>query len=340
MNFASDNAYGVLPEMLAALASVNDGAVPSYGDDAATAALAAQLDRLFARPVAMFPVLTGTAANALALATLVPPHGAVLCHELSHIVVHECAAPEFFSHGARLVGLGGAGAKITPDAIAAALKSLPRGDVHVPQPWAVSLSQPTEMGTLYSLSEIKAIADLAHAQGLKLHVDGARFANAVAALGCSPADASYGIDALSFGATKGGALAAEAVIFLDPRDARDFAFRRKKGGHLVSKMRFVSAQLVAYLKDDLWLRHAARSNALASRLADGLKARGVWLAAPAEVNMVFAELAVATAQKLRSAGAKFHDWTPPEEGKVVVRLVTSFATPDGAVDEFLALLDR
>jgi threonine aldolase len=339
MNFASDNSYGVLPEMLAALAAANDGAVPSYGGDALTAAVAAQFSRLFGRPVAMFPVLTGTAANALSLATLVPPHGAVLCHEVSHIVVHECGAPEFFSHGARLVGIGGADAKITPDGIAAALKSLPRGDVHVPQPFAVSISQPTEMGTLYSLSEVKAIADLAHAEGLKLHVDGARFANAVAALGCSPAQAAQGIDALSFGATKGGALAAEAVIFLDPGDARDFAFRRKKSGHLVSKMRFVSAQLDAYLKDDLWLRHAARANALAARLAAGLQARGVQLAAPAEVNMVFAQFDVETAARLRAAGAKFHDWEPPQAGKVVVRLATSFATPQDAVDEFLALLD-
>jgi threonine aldolase len=339
MDFTSDNAYGVLPEILAAMAQT--GAAPAYGDDAVTASLAQRLDELFARKVAMFPVLTGTAANALALATLVPPHGAVLCHEASHIMVHECGAPEFFTHGAKLVGLGGEDGKLSPATIAAALTHLPRGDVHVAQPFAISLSQPTELGTVYSLQELAAISALARAHGLKLHLDGARFANALAMLGCSPAEATWGcgVDVLCLGASKGGALAAEAVVFFDPADARDFAFRRKKAGHLVSKMRFVSAQLEAFLTDGLWLARAASANALAAELAAGLKARGVRLAAPVQTNMVFAQLSLAASQKLRAAGARFHDWTPPMDDHVVVRLATSFATPPDAVAKFLALLN-
>jgi len=341
MNFASDNAYGALPQVLAALAAAGEGAAASYGEDGITQALGARFASLFEKDVAMFPVLTGTAANALALATIVPPHGAVLCHETSHIMVHECGAPEFFSHGAKLIGLAGADGKLSPADIAAALKRLPRGDVHVVQPFAISLSQPTELGTVYSRDELAAIAAVARAHGLKLHLDGARFANAVAALGCTPAEASWrsGADILSFGATKGGALAAEAVIFFNPADAGDFAFRRKKAGHLLSKMRFVSAQLVAYLQDGLWLASAARANGLAARLGEGLKARGVRLFAPVQTNMVFAELSVTAAERLRAAGAVFHDWTSPADGFVVVRLATAFATPQADVDRFLALLD-
>jgi threonine aldolase len=343
MNFASDNAYGVLPEILAALAQTGAGAALPYGDDAETRALAQRFAALFERELAIFPVLTGTAANALALATLVPPHGAILCHQDSHIMVHECGAPEFFTHGARLQGLAGVDGKLEPAMLEAALKDWPRGDVHVVQPFAVSISQPTELGTIYSLAEIKQIAALAHAHGLKLHMDGARFGNAVAALGsCSPAEASWkcGVDVLSFGASKGGALAAEAVLFFDPADARDFAYRRKKAGHLTSKMRFLSAQLSAFVADGLWLQKAARANALAGKLGDGLAARGVTVTAPVQTNMVFAQLPLATAQRLRAAGAQFFDRTrASREGCTVARLVTSFATPEADVEKFLALLD-
>ncbi|HEX3755077.1 MAG TPA: beta-eliminating lyase-related protein [Rhizomicrobium sp.] len=341
MNFASDNAYGVLPEILDALAEAGRGAVPPYGEDAVTAAMRRRFDLLFQREVAIFPVLTGTAANALALATLVPPHGAVLCHENSHIMVHECGAPEFFTSGAKLIGLAGADAKLTPAILAAALRQMPRGFVHSVQPAAISLSQPTELGTLYTCQEITAIAVLAHDQGLKLHVDGARFGNAVAALGVPPADASWrcGIDVLSFGASKGGALAAEAVVFFDPREAHDFEYRRKKAGHLVSKMRFISAQLTAYIENNLWLDSAANANALAARLGEGLTAHEIALLAPVQTNMVFAALSAKQCERLRAAGAQFYDGLPVGDGRAGTRLVTSFATPEADMTEFLALLD-
>jgi threonine aldolase len=340
MNFASDNAYGALPEVMAALARANGGAARPYGADPVTEALPAVFAGLFERDVAVFPAVTGTAANALALATLTPPHGAILCHAESHINEHECGAPEFYAHSAKLVGLQGADGKLALETITKALDAIPRGFVHTNQPFCVSLSQPSELGTLYSLAELKAIADACHSRGVKLHIDGARFANALAALGASPADATWrvGVDALSFGASKGGTLGAEAVVFFNPADAGDFEYRRKKGGHLVSKMRFVSAQLQAYVQDGLWLKAATRANALAARLAEGLSAiNSVKITVPVQTNMVFAEMPVETARRLRDAGAVFYDWKPPADGRVLNRLATSFATPEEDVTRFLEM---
>src|SRR5579872_3834132 len=267
MNFASDNAYGALPEVWAAIQAADRGAALAYGNDALTKDLTARFAALFERDVAAFPVFTGTAANALSLACLTPPFGAVLCHRDSHIMTSECGAPEFYS-GAKLIGLDGADGKLTPEGIADALEGLD-GSVHSVQPRVVSVSQASELGTVYSRAEIAAISELVHARGLKLHMDGARFANAMAHLGGSPAEATWkcGVDALSFGATKAGALAAEAVVFFDPALAGEFEYRRKRGGHLASKMRFVSAQLEAMLEKNLWLASAARANMLAARLA-------------------------------------------------------------------------
>ncbi len=340
MDFASDNAYGALPQVLAAMAACGDGAARPYGNDDITLGLGPLFAALFEHDLAVFPVFTGTAANALALATLTPPHGAVLCHAESHIMVSECGAPEFYAHGAKLIGIAGAGGKLTAQAVADAIDAMPRGFVHSVQPFAVSLSQPTELGSLYTLEELAAIAQVAHDRGLKLHVDGARFGNAVARLGCSPAEATWkcGVDVLSFGASKGGTVGAEAVVFFDPRDAQDFEYRRKKGGHLASKMRFVSAQLAAYVTDGLWLQSAARANGLATRLGDGLRGlNALSIVSPVETNMVFAEMPVELAAKLRAAGAYFYDWTPPRDGRVLTRLATSFATPQADVEKFLAL---
>ena len=340
MNFASDNAYGALPQVMDALVRANQGAARPYGDDSITRGLTQSFSRLFGRAVAVFPAVTGTAANALALATLTPPHGAILCHAESHIAEHECGAPEFYAHSAKLVGLQGGDGKLTVETITKALDAIPRGFVHTNQPFCVSLSQPTELGTLYSLAEIAAIAALCHDRGLKLHLDGARFGNALAALDATPAQATWqaGVDALSFGASKGGTLGAEAVLFFNPADAGDFEYRRKKGGHLVSKMRFVSAQLEAYVEDGLWLKAAARANALAARLADGLGAiDGVRITVPVQTNMVFADMPVALAQRLRDAGAVFYDWKPPAQGRVLTRLATSFATPEEDVAKFLKI---
>jgi threonine aldolase len=338
MNFMSDNAYGAHPRILAALTAANADAVPSYGADPLTAELRRTLTRLFERDVAAFPVVTGTAANALALSTLCPPHGAILCHAQAHIVVDECGAPEFFTHGAKLVTIEGRNGKLTPDAIERALERFEKGIVHQVQPAAISITQATEAGTTYTLKEIAEIAALAKRHDLKLHMDGARFANALAHLGCSPAEATWraGVDVLSFGATKNGALGAEAVVFFDPADVRDFEYRHKRAGHLLSKMRFVSAQLVSYLEDGLWLQSAERANGLAQRMAQGLAAApGAEITHPVEANAIFVRLPDATTARLRGAGAHFYDWGPSEKGRTLARLVFSFATPENDVERFL-----
>lgn len=339
MDFTSDNAYGAARPILEALAASGAGAVPAYGDDLLTQNLERRVSKLFAREVAVFPLVSGTAANCLALATLVPPYGAILCHEAAHIDVDECGAPEFFTHGAKLVRVGGEGAKLTPSAIESVLGRFQPGYVHHVQPAAISITQATEAGTTYRPEEIRALANFAHARGMKLHMDGARFANAVAFLNVSPAEITWraGVDVLSFGATKGGALAAEAVVFFDPKLAGDFVYRRKKAGHLLSKMRFVSAQLDAYLTEDLWLTLARRANALAQTLADGLgHLRDATLAYPVEANEVFVWLPDEVVARLRASGALFYDWAPSENGRTLIRLVTSFATEEDDVRRLLA----
>lgn len=338
MNFSSDNAFGGSPEILAALSRANAGSAASYGADAITARLAGKLSDIFEREVAIFPVATGTAANSLALATLCPPHGGVVCHAESHIVTDECGAPEFFSGGARLIALETPDAKLTADAVRAKLAKF-RGDVHQNLPSALSLTQSTELGTVYSCAQIAALSEIARGRNMRVHMDGARFANALVHLGCSPAEMTWkaGIDVLSFGATKNGALGAECVIFFNPAMAGDFAYRRKRAGHLFSKMRFLSAQLEAYLENDLWLSNARKANELARMLADGLAALpGVTLGHPAEANAVFAWLPRDMCAHLRKAGATFYDWEQGSDGRVLVRLVCAFATPEEDVAKFIA----
>jgi threonine aldolase len=335
MFFTSDNVTGAAPEILEALArEMQAGPMASYGADPVTKRLEGRLADLFETEVAAFPVATGTAANALALAALSPPHGAVYCHADAHINTDECGAPEAFTGGAKLVALPGEHGKITAATLAEALDRAPVGFVHSVQPAAVSLSQATESGTVYTPDEIRAIAEVARAHGdLPVHVDGARFANAVARLGASPADLTWraGVDVLSLGATKNGALAAEAVVFFGERGlalARDFGFRRKRGGHLFSKMRVLSAQLDAYLADGLWLRLAAHANAMADRLAAGLlSVPGAELRDPVEANEIFVSLPEPVTEGLLARGYHFYRW----EG-TVVRLVTSWETRAEAVD--------
>lgn len=336
MNFISDNAYGASPQILASLSAANDGTATSYGEDRVTARVAEKLAAVFEHEVAVFPVVTGTAANALALASLCPPYGAVFCHKDSHIAVDECAAPEFFTGGAKLAQLDGDGAKLTPQGIKQLLSRF-GGGVHSPKPSVVSITQATELGTIYKLDQIHAIADTAHKRGMTLHMDGARFANALVSLGCTPAEMTWkiGVDALSFGATKNGALCAEAVVFFDAARAEEFQYRRKKAGHLLSKMRFISAQLDAYLDNDLWLANARRANALAKKLGDGLsRIEGVTLAQPVEANGVFAWMPKPLAAKLHGDGAKFYDWVVEPE-RVMARLIVSFATPEADVAKFI-----
>jgi threonine aldolase len=336
MNFASDNAYGASAQILQAVIDAAGGTETSYGEDAITRRVCERLGAIFERDVAAFPVVTGTAANSLALATLCPPYGAVLCHKDSHIAVDECSAPEFFTGGAKLALLDGARAKLTPQAIAQGRARF-GSSVHSPKPSAVSITQATELGTIYTRDEIKAIAELAHSHGMTLHMDGARFANALVSLGCTPAQMTWkaGVDALSFGATKNGALCAEAVVFFDKTRAEEFEYRRKRGGHLLSKMRFISAQLEAYLEGDLWLANAKRANALAKNLGDGLAAiPGVTVASPVEANGVFVWMPKPLAARLRKQGATFYDWvTEPE--RVMARLIVSFATPEADVAKFI-----
>jgi threonine aldolase len=335
MNFMSDNVAGASPEILAALAAANQGPALPYGADTITERVRQRLAEIFEHDVSIFPVATGGAANALALATLVPPWGVVYCHEGAHIHTDECGGPEFFTAGARIAGIASADGKIT----AAQLRDLLPGDkgfVHAMQPAAISLTQATEAGTIYQPEEIAAIGEVARAHGLALHMDGARFANALVSLNATPAEITWkaGVDVLSFGATKNGAMAAEALIFFDAGRAEECAFRRKRAGHLLSKMRFLSAQLEAYLADDLWLRNARHANAMASRLADGLaSAPGVQLRHPVEANEIFAELPDAAIGALLARGFQFYRWESN-----CIRLVTAFSTASADVDAFIAAL--
>ena len=321
--FKSDNTATASAQVMDAVLAANHGPARAYGDDDWSRRLDAAFSRVFERDVRVFPVATGTAANALALATLVPPWGSILAHEGAHVVRDECGAPEFMSGGARLQLLQGADGKLTPAAVEAALRDNPPS-VHTVQPRALTLTQATEFGTCYRPAELRALATLARQRGLAVHVDGARFANAVAFLDCPPAEISWrvGVDVLSFGATKNGALGAEAVVFLDPRRVADFEWRRKRAGHLLSKMRFVSAQLLAYVEDGLWLRNAARANELARRLG---AAAGPLLRHPVEANEVFIRAGDARIARLRAAGFEFYDWGA--EGSGEARFVVSWDQP-------------
>ena len=349
MNFASDNASGASEKILRALGAANAGPATAYGGDAFSSAAAVRLCEIFERDCAVHLVSTGTAANALALAALTPPWGAVFCHEEAHIGEDECGAPEFYTGGAKLVGVAGENGKLTPAALAATLKRFPRGVPHHVQGAALSLSQVTEAGTVYSRSELAALSAVARQAGLHVHMDGARFANALLALGCTPAEMTWkaGIDVLSFGATKNGALACEAVIFFDPAKAANFTFQRKRGGHTWSKGRFLGAQMAAYLEGNHWLETASHANACAARLAKGLAAiPGVRLAFPAEANEVFPIVPRAAETALRVAGAQIYEWVcrsvppalRPGPGEVPLRLVTSFATQDAEIEALLAIV--
>jgi threonine aldolase len=320
MRFYSDNTATACVEVLEAIREANSGHAKAYGDDEWTERLDAVFGAFFDTEVTVFPVCTGTAANALALATLCPAYGAVFAHNESHIVTDECGAPEFFSGGARVVTIAGAHGKLTPDALATALDAIP-ASVHTLQPAAVSLTQATELGTVYRPEELRALCRIAHERGLKVHLDGARFANALVSLQCAPAELAWraGIDVLSFGATKNGALTAEAVVFFDGKLVRDFEFRRKRAGHLLSKSRYTSAQLLAYIETGVWERNAQRANALAREIAD---AAGDLLLHPAEANEVFVRLGDEAKSRLRAQGFEFYDWGPLRCGEA--RFVVSW----------------
>jgi threonine aldolase len=339
-NFKSDNVSPVCDAIMAAINAANRGSMPSYGGDEFTQALQVIASEVFDTEVAIFPVTTGTAANALALSQLVAPYGAVYCHDAAHIVTDECGAPEFFTGGAKTMGLPAADGKIRPDQLGSAIVFAEDMGVHHVKPAAVSLSQATEWGTVYQLTEVAALTEVAKRHGLPVHMDGARFANALVHLGCTPAAASWqnGVDVLSLGATKNGALCAEAVVFFDPARARDFERRRKQTGHLWSKLRFVSAQLLAYFDNGLWLDNAGHANAMASTLARGLReVRGASLLQSVDANEVFVALPESTVAALEQQGFGFYRWPlGPAPTGVAIRLVTSYATPRAHVEEFLS----
>ena len=326
MNFSSDNVTGVCPEIAAAVSSANTATAMPYGSDDATRRVEAAIKQLFQCEADVFLLSTGTAANVLGLSVLCPPYGSIYCHSKAHIEIDECGGPEFYTGGAKLVLLPDRGGKIMADDLAKALKNQ-HGDVHHVKPAAVSLSQTGETGAVYSVDEIKAISNIAHKNGMKVHMDGARFANAIAAIGCSAAETSWkaGVDILSFGASKNGAFAAEAVVIFTPGLAEDFAYRRKRGGHLFSKMRFLAAQFEAYLKDDLWLQSARHANNCMETIAQGLSAiKDVELLFPPDANMLFARLPNSMIINLRAKGFAFYDW--PDENFSTIRLVTAFDT--------------
>jgi threonine aldolase len=340
MDFRSDNTTGCAPEILAALAAANVGSRTSYGEDEQTRRVVGRLQALFETELTAFFVATGTAANALGLSLLSPAWGGVFCHEEAHIAVDECGAPEFFTGGAKLTPLPGEHGKLAPETLA---RYLPGGIgvVHHTQPAVVSLSQATEAGTCYRPEEIAELARLAHRHGLGVHMDGARFANALASLGKTPAELSWrsGVDVLSFGASKNGALAAEAILVFDPDRAASLGYRRKRAGHLFSKMRVLSTQLEAYLADELWLRHAQHANAMARRLADGLRGiDNVRLCHPVEANEVFADLPEPLICALLAEGFQFYRWT--DEHSTTVRLVTAFNTRAQDIDALSACVRR
>jgi len=299
---------------------------------------------IFEREVAVWLVPTGTGANALALAHVSPPWGAVLCHAESHIISDECGAPEFFGGGLKLIGLPGTAGKIAPDTLREVLQRGPWGGPHHVTASALSLTQATEAGTVYRAEEVRALADAAHAQELAVHMDGARFANALVRQNVSPAQATWkaGVDVLSFGATKCGALAAEAIVFFDPARAVHMHDRRKRGGQLVSKHRFIAAQFEAFFAGDLWLKLAGHANAQADQLAARLTAAGFAPVWPVEANEVFVALPRRVDARLKAAGASYYPWvsqglpegaTIPDDA-ILVRLVTSFCTSDVEVTRF------
>jgi threonine aldolase len=342
MNFFSDNTAGASAPVMAALAAANDGTATAYGTDAWTGRVERLFAEIFEHEVAIFLVVSGTAANALALASITRPWGAVLTHEESHVADDECGAPEFFSDGAKLVGLPGTGNKISPGPVTQALARLREGSLHQVQPQAISITQATECGQIYTPAEVRALKDAVAPRGLTMHMDGARFTNALVALGCSPAAITWqaGVDVLTFGGTKNGAWAAEAVIFFQPEAAAEMKWRRKRAGHTLSKGRMIGAQFEGLLGGGHWLELARHANAMAKRLADALIALNIPLAWPCQVNQVFPILSAELQQALKAAGVGYLPWSqtalpkdiPFAEGETIGRFVMAFSTSEADVE--------
>jgi len=348
MFFASDNASPVPQQVLDAVAKVNEGYAASYGNDVEMDEVSRLIREIFEAPEAeVYLVATGTSANVLSLATLVQPWQAICCHRNAHIAEDECGSPEFYTGGSKLNLIDGDHGKITPAALEAAIKVQVQGFVHSVQRGALSLTNATESGTVYSNDELKALCDVAKRYDMPVHLDGARFANSVVSTGATPAEMSWkaGVDVLSFGGTKNGLMGVEAVILFDPKLAWEFELRRKRGGHLFSKHRYLSAQMLAYLTDGLWLDLAGKANAAAKKLSNGiLSLEGATLVHPTDANAVFASWNRASHRRAMEAGAKYYFWGSEgnldgsDDGLESARLVCSWCTTDAEIEQFLALI--
>jgi threonine aldolase len=347
MNFASDNIVGASAPVLQAIVQANAGAMAAYGNDEISRRVRERFNEIFEREVSVFFATTGTAANALALSSAVPPYGLCVCHREAHIIDDECGAPEFFMHGAKLAGLPGVGAKLKADDVAAYLNSLPKAVKQMP-PKALSISQVSEGGLVYSPDELAALGQVCRDHGLSFHMDGARFANALVALGCTPAEMTWkqGVDILSFGATKNGGLMAEAIVVFKPELAEALDYRSKRAGQIISKGRLIGAQFEGYFADDHWLANARHANRMAKLLSEGLlQLPSVRLAWPTDANEVFPIIPQALNKALKEAGILYHPWTElslPEtervaENEVLVRLVASWATQEEDVRKLLEI---
>ena len=332
--FASDNYAGICPEAFAAMVEANHGHEVSYGDDTWTDKASNLVRDVFETDCEVFFVFNGTSANSLSLASLCQSYHSILCHEMAHVEVAECGAPEFFANGTKVLLLPGAHAKIDPKSIARAVKK--RTDIHYPKPKALSLTQATELGTVYALDELRAIHELAREFQLRVHMDGARFANAVVALGVTPKELTWeaGVDVLCFGGTKNGLAVGEAVVFFNSELAREFDYRCKQGGQLASKMRFLSAPWVGLLQEGAWLRHAKHANAMARRLEQALRPlSNIEIPHPVQTNVVFARIPHEAVQAMYRRGWKFYTHVGSADE---ARLMCSWDTTEADVDAFAA----
>ncbi len=337
VKFASDNVAGACPEVLEALLKANEGDRTPYGNDQLSIDLQKKFSEIFEKDVIVFPTTSGTAANALALSTMTPVFGNIYCHKLSHINTDECGAPEFYTGGAKLVTLNGVMGKVTSEELEDKIGGF--GIVHHTQPSSVSITQLCETGEVYQLEEIKKISEVAHKHNLNMHMDGARFANALVSLKTTPAQMTWksGIDVLSFGATKNGCLAAEAIIFFKPELVGNLPFLMKRAGHLLSKMRFISAQLDAYISNDVWLRNAKHANKMGKILSEGLMSSNINLAYPVAANEVFVKFPREIIEYLNTKGYKMNE--EELDGKAV-RLVTSWNTKESDVNHLLDTISK
>jgi threonine aldolase len=341
MFFKSDNGSGAAPEVMAALLRANEGYASSYGADEIMARVRTRLREVFEAPeAAVYLVATGTAANALSLALYTQPWAATFAHESAHAALDECGAPEFYSGGGKVLPVAGPHGKMTPETLTQALARNSHGDVHSVQRGALSITNVTEAGTVYTPAEVAALTAVAKAHGMACHLDGARFANALVATGATRAEMTWkaGIDVVSFGGTKNGCMGVEAVVMFDPAKAWEFELRRKRAGHLFSKHRFLSAQMEAYLEGDLWLRLAAHANQMAARLAQGLaRVPDLTLRHPVQANILFPEWPEGTHARATAKGALFYPFPAPQ-GREAARLVASWSTTEADVDGLIHAL--